>query len=176
MKTITITKKEIDYILALAKKRHDAKPNNIKNTGILIDRDVNNPVENYLPHFIGIVGEYAWAKHTNRSVDEDIYEIRDSEDFDGEEIKTITYYGHGEPELKIKVTEFDSKKPKKYILARTNKEKILKALTANAENTIEIELLCVISRDDFDTNKIKKRYGFNNPLNYIVGRSKMNEV
>ena len=109
-------------------------------------------------------------------VDEDIYEIRDSEDFDGEEIKTITYYGHGEPELKIKVTEFDSKKPKKYILARTNKEKILKALTANAENSIEIELLGVISRDDFDTNKIKKRYGFNNPLNYIVGRSKMNEV
>ena len=176
MKTITITKKEIDYILALAKKRHDAKPNNIKNTGILIDRDVNNPVENYLPHFIGIVGEYAWAKHTNRCVDEDIYEIRDSEDFDGEEIKTITYYGHGEPELKIKVTEFDSKKPKKYILARTNKEKILKALTANAENSIEIELLGVISRDDFNTNKIKKRYGFNNPLNYIVGRSKMNEV
>lgn len=176
MKTITITKKEINYILALAKKRHDAKSDNIKNTGILMDRDLNNPVENYLPHFIGIVGEYAWAKHTNRSVDENIYEVRDSEDFDGEEIKTITYYGHGEPELKIKVTEFDSKKPKKYILARTNKEKILKALTANTENSIEIELLGVISRDDFDTNKIKKRYGFNNPLNYIVGRSKMNEV
>ena len=71
---------------------------------------------------------------------------------------------------------------KYYLLKRvkqhktTNKEKILKALTANTENSIEIELLGVISRDDFDTNKIKKRYGFNNPLNYIVGRSKMNEV
>jgi hypothetical protein len=176
MKIITISKKEINYVLSLAKKRHDAKPNSIKNTGILIDRNINNPIENYLPHFIGIVGEYAWGKHTNRSVDEDIYEIRDSEDFDGEEIKTITYYGGGEPELKIKVTEFDSKKPKKYILARTNKEKILKALTVNTENSIDIELLGVISRNDFDKNKVKKRYGFNNPLNYIVGLSKMNEV
>ena len=87
-----------------------------------------------------------------------------------------TYYGHGEPELKIKVTEFNSKKPKKYILARTNKEKILKALTVNAENAIDIELLGVISRNDFDTNKTIKRYGAKNPLNYIVGLSKMNEV
>jgi len=34
MKTVTITKKEINYILALAKKRHDTKSDNIKNTGI----------------------------------------------------------------------------------------------------------------------------------------------
>ena len=46
----------------------------------------------------------------------------------------------------------------------------------NAENAIDIELLGVISRNDFDTNKTIKRYGAKNPLNYIVGLSKMNEV
>jgi hypothetical protein len=174
MKTITITKKETNYILDLAKKRHDAKPNSIKNTGILINRNLSNPIENYLPHFIGIVGEYAWAKHTNRFVDEEIYEIRDSEDFDGEEIKTITYYGFGEPELKIKVTEFHCKEPKKYILARTNKDKILKSLINNDEKDIDVELLGIISRDDFNKKKTKKQYGANNPLNYVVSLSNMN--
>jgi len=174
MKTITITKKEINYILALAKKRHDAKSDNIKNTGILMDRDLNNPVENYMPHFIGIVGEYAWAKYTNRCIDENIYKIRDSEDFDGEEIKTITYYGFGEPELKIKITEFHCKEPKKYILARTNKDKILKSLINNDEKDIDVELLGIISRDDFNKKKTKKQYGANNPLNYVVSLSNMN--
>jgi hypothetical protein len=176
MTIIKLNKKEIDYVLSLAKKRHDAKPNNIKNSGILIDRDISNPLENYLPHFIGLVGEYAWAKYTKREVDENIYTIRDNEDFNGEEVKTITYYGDGEPELKVKLKEYENKKPNKYILARTDKIKILKALNSNTQKSIDIELLGEISRENFDHNKVKKRYGMNNPMNYVVSLSKMNEL
>jgi len=176
MITITIKNKEINYIISLAKKRHDAKPSNIKNSGILIDRDLNNPLENYLPHFIGLVGEYAWAKHTNKNIDENVYEIRDDEDFNGEEVKTITYYGTGEPELKVKVQEYNNKKPIKYILARTNKDNILKALNSNSQKTLEIELLGEICRSDFENRKTKKRYGQYNPDNYVVPLSKMNKL
>lgn len=176
MKTIQISNKEINYILNLAKKRHDAKPKSIKNTGILINRDISNPLENYLPHFIGLLGEYAWAKHTNQEVDEEIYEIRDTQDFNGEEIKTITYFGSGEPELKIKVTEYQTKTPKKYILARTDKQKILKALNNDFNNSINVELLGEISRIEFETKKIKKCYGFNNPMNYVVSLSNMKQI
>jgi len=176
MTVISITKKEINYILSLAKKRHDAKPSNIKNSGILIDRDLNNPLENYLPHFIGIVGEYAWAKHTNKNIDETIYEIRDDEDFNGEEVKTITYYGTGESELKVKVQEYNNKKPLKYILARTNKDNILKALNSDSQKTLKVELLGEICRSDFEREKIKKRYGQYNPENYVVPLSKMKEL
>lgn len=176
MKNIFISKIEIDYLLDLAKKRHDVKPKNIKNTGILISRDKSNPIEDYLPHFIGLLGEYAWAKHTNQNIDEDIYLIRDSEDFNGEEIKTITYFGNGEPELKVKVKEYESKIPNKYILARTDKTKILKVLNSNYSENIKIELLGEISRKDFDIKKIKKCYGYNNPMNYVVGLSNMNTI
>lgn len=176
MKIIKISQKEINFILNLAKKRHDAKPSSIKNTGILISRNISNPLENYLPHFIGLVGEYAWAKHTNQNVDEEIYEIRDSEDFNGEEIKTITYFGAGEPELKIKVNEYQSKKPKKYILARTDKQKILKVLNSNSDDSINVELLGEISRNEFETKKVKKCYGFNNPMNYVVSLSNMKQL
>lgn len=176
MTIIKLDKKEIDYVLSLAKKRHDAKPSNIKNSGILIDRDVSNPLEDYLPHFIGLVGEYAWAKHTKREVDENIYTIRDNEDFNGEEVKTITYYGDGEPELKVKLKEYENKKPKKYILARTDKNKILNALNSNTQKSIDIELLGEISRDNFDKKKIKKQYGPKNPMNYVISLSKMNKL
>jgi hypothetical protein len=175
MKIVHINNDEIKFALDLAKKRHDAKPNSIRNTGILIDRDKNNPLLNYLPHLIGIFGEMAWAKYTNRKVDEAIYSIRDSEDFEGEEVKTITYFGSGEPELKIKVTEYNTKKPNNYILVRTSKQKIEQILFENIEE-IDVELLGYISRKDFDQKKTKKQYGYNNPLNYVVSLSQMKAV
>ncbi|NDB28158.1 hypothetical protein EB151_01255, partial [archaeon] len=119
---------------------------------------------------------YAWAKHTNQNIDEDIYLIRDAEDFNGEEVKTITYYGDGQPELKVKVQEYKTKKPNKYILARTNRNKILKILHTDLHKSLEIELLGQISREDFDQKKIQKQYGPNNPLNYVVSLSNMNTI
>ena len=49
---------------------------------------------NYESHAIGFLGEYAWGKFTNQSVDLAIYSVRDSgEDFPETEVKTITYTG-----------------------------------------------------------------------------------
>lgn len=171
---IKINEKDVSKLLDLAKRRHDAKPNSIRNSGILIKRS-EDPLENYLPHFIGIIGEYAWGSLTNKPIDEIIYRIRDSEDFNGEEVKTITYFGAGEPELKIKIREFKEKTPKKYILARINKDNVLETLKTG-KDSIEVELLGQISREDFDSKKKIKKYGANNPYNYIVGLSEMTSL
>ena len=96
---VSISEKELKNIYSLAKKRHDAKSMSFRNTGILI----KDPKSVYSPHSIGLLGEHAWGKHTGQSVDKNIYDIRDEgEDFTNTEVKTITYFGNGEPELKIK--------------------------------------------------------------------------
>ena len=168
---IEIQHSKVQELLQLAKKRHDAKPKNFRNSGILIKRS-EDPIENYLPHVIGIIGEYAWGKHTGQPIDEVIYKVRDFEDFNGEEVKTTTYFGSGEPELKIKIGEFKDKAPKRYILARTDKTKALHALNSGAES-IFVELLGQITREDFEEKKKVKKYGANNPFNYIVTLSLM---
>jgi len=119
MVEVDISEEELKNIYSLAKERHDAKDLSFRNSNILIDsKNV------YAPHGIGLLGEHAWGKHTNQSVDKNIYKIRDEgEDFANTELKTITYFGAGEPELKIKKEEFHSKKPSLYVLARVDKKK-----------------------------------------------------
>jgi len=174
-KNIDIKEKDLIKLLGLAKQRHDAKPKNIRNTGILIKESQKNIEEQYLPHFIGLIGEFAWGQHSGQFVDEKIHKKGDSEDFQGEEVKTITYFGTGEPELKIKIAEFKNKFPNKYILARVKGDQaldFLKGLTVAGLN-VEVELLGLISREDFDEKKKVKKYGINNPFNYVVPLSKM---
>ena len=162
MINIAISEKELKGIYELAKKRHNAKDDSFRNTGILIP----DPKSVYAPHTIGLLGEYAWGKHTRQEVDAKIYKVRDDgQDFHNTEVKTLTYFGSGEPELKIKKKEFASKTPRLYVLARVDK----KDLT-------NVELLGTISRVDFEQNKTEKRYGHNNPLNYVVTLSQMNQI
>ena len=162
MVTIKINKEELAYIYSLAKKRHNAKDESFRDTGILIP----DPKSVYAPHTIGLLGEYAWGKHTHQQVDDQIYALRDEgEDFNNTEVKTLTYFGDGEPELKIKKKEFHSKKPDLYVLARVNKK-----------NLTKVELLGTISRKDFDRKKVEKRYGDHNPLNYVVELCAMDKI
>ena len=162
MVTVKIEKHELSEISGMARQRHDAKDRSFRNTGILIP----NPSSVYDPHTIGLLGEFAWGKHTNQSIDKKIYKVRDAgEDFADTEIKTITYAGHGEPELKIKKEEFISKKPKLYVLLRVNKKDLTK-----------VQLLGTISREDFCSKKKEKRYGDRNPLNYVVKLSDMDPI
>ena len=162
MVKILISQKELKSIYSLAKKRHDSKDMSFRNTGILI----KDPKSVYSPHSIGLLGEHAWGKHIGESVDRKIYKVRDDgEDFAGTEVKTITYFGKGEPELKIKKEEFHSKKPSLYVLARVDKKKL---------NTVE--LLGTISREDFESKKKEKQYRSDNPINYVVPLSDMTKV
>ena len=161
MVQVNISNEELKGIYSLAKERHNAKDLSFRNSNILIDSQ-----NVYAPHAIGLIGEHAWGKHTNQSVDKNIYKVRDQgEDFTNTEVKTITYFGSGEPELKIKREEFHSKSPSLYVLARVNKKKLNM-----------VELLGTISREDFDNKKEEKQYAPSNPINYVVPLSKMNKV
>lgn len=155
---INLTKEEISFVKKLAKKRHNAKNSFIRNRGILMKEG-----SVYDPHTIGLIGELAYAKFSGEEIDETIYAIRDKgQDFNKIEVKTITYFGDGEPELKIKQKEFEAKNPEVYILARVDKKKLH-----------EVELLGKISREDFSKKKMAKRYGRFNPDNWIVPLSLM---
>ena len=99
---INLTKQEISFAKKLAKKRHNAKNTFIRNRGILMKEG-----SVYDPHTIGLIGEMAYAKFIGEKVDEEIYAVRDKgQDFNKVEVKTITYFGDGEPELKIKQKQF----------------------------------------------------------------------
>ena len=63
MVTVQIEPTELEDIKLMAQKRHNAKDKSFRNTGILIP----DPASVYAPHTIGLVGEFAWGKHTNRS-------------------------------------------------------------------------------------------------------------
>jgi len=158
---INLTKQEVSFAKKLAKKRHNAKNTFIRNRGILMREG-----SVYDPHTIGLIGEMAYAKFTGEKIDEEIYAVRDKgQDFHKVEVKTITYFGEGEPELKIKQKEFETKNPEFYILARVDKNKLS-----------SVELLGKISRENFNKNKVPKRYGRFNPDNWIVPLSLMEKL
>lgn len=120
-----------------------------------------------MPHFIGLLGEMVWSIHSGQVLDENIYAVRDGgEDFDGVEVKTITYFGNGEPELKIPVKEYTLRdKVSMYVLVRVD-----------VKHPSSVEILGTISRDQFDLVKSKKKYGKYKPTNYTVPVSKMEPI
>jgi hypothetical protein len=169
-----LNKKQLNYALGLAKQRHDAKHESFRNKDVA--RFMNEKKEElsdefridkqYMAHFLGVIGELGYALATDQTVDEEIYSVRDSgQDFDGVEVKTITYMGAGEPELKITMKEYEQRTPPSlYVLTRFN---LIKH---------EIEVLGQITREGFDLVKKKKRYGARLPMNYIVPLSEMDGV
>lgn len=102
---IKLNEKETKLAINLGKKRHSAKHISFRNSGsIRINSGffLESVDKQFYPHIIGVLGELAYSKICNESIDENIYSVRDSgEDFKGIEVKAITYFGSGEPELKI---------------------------------------------------------------------------
>lgn len=169
---IILNKEQLEYCKNLAIARHDAKHASFRNASQICPESKKGTFQEtfeidaqYMPHFVGIVGELAWSIYSGEEVDETIYKVRDSgEDFNGIEVRTITYEGKGEPELKVKVSEFESKKPEVYVLAKFNMK------------TKTVELLGKITREDFDLKKVEKKYGRYLPKNYIVPLSLMEKI
>ena len=165
---ISLTKEEVSFAKKLAKKRHDAKHISIRNKGALMENNLANGGSQYDSHTIGLIGELAYSKFSGESIDENIYFKNPDpkgQDFENLEIKTITYFGSGEPELKITQKEYLAKNPKLYVLARVNKNKL-----------DSVELLGRISRVKFDKLKVEKKYGRFYPSNWIVPLSKMQQL
>ena len=174
MTKFKLNHEQLDYALDLAMKRHDAKDVSFRNKDVA--KFMNDGKEEmssefkvdkqYMAHFLGVIGELGYALATDQKGDEEIYSVRDSgQDFDGVEVKTITYMGRGEPELKITVKEYEQRTPPKlYVLTRWDiKNKV-------------VEVLGQITRDKFDEVKQEKQYGPYLPKNYIVPASKMEKL
>lgn len=164
MVVVNFSDKEVSYAYEEGKKRHYAKHESFREKGAVRIKDAKT---NHESHSVGFLGELAWAKFTDQEVDTAIYEVRDSgEDFAATEVKTITYHGEGEPELKIPKAEFEKRSSvKNYVLVRVNKN-----------NLNAVELLGTISRKDFFDKKNVKQYKKNYPINYVVPLSLMNSV
>jgi hypothetical protein len=161
---VILTDCQVEFARELAKKRHEAKNISFKNSGILTNTRKTTLVEEYIysrehkPHFLGLLGEIAYASITGQKIDTKIYSVRDSGfDVGNVEIKTSTWMGSG-VELKIKKQEFEQKHPDKYVLARIDENKFF-----------IVELVGQISRRNFDRFKSIKQYKPNNPINYVVG-------
>ena len=169
---INISKDYQKYALEIDIKRHEAKALSFRNKSLFNNVSIPNestgiPNE-YMPHYIGVLGEIAWSIATGENIDTNIYPVRDNgEDFNGVEIKTITYKGLGEPELKITKKEFfERKSPRIYVLTRID-------ITSN---NAEVEILGKIEKREFDRLKVEKQYGKNKPINYIVPLSLMTKI
>jgi len=168
---IKLTDKQLEEALSLAMQRHDAKSKSFRNrTTEEFMNEAKSKLAStakvdyqYMAHYLGVIGEMAWSLFTGEPVDTNIYAVRDDgEDFKGVEVKTITYCGPGEPELKITVKEYTQRKPPKmYVLVRFNMEKN------------ETEVLGTITRQKFDRECKTKQYGRGKPMNYVVPASIM---
>jgi hypothetical protein len=135
----------------LGRRRNDAKPPSIRNKMC----GYSDPA---FAHILGICSEIAYAKITNKKIDEKIYLIGDEFDFYKIEIKTSTWKG-SDIELKIKVKEFERKNPMAYILARIDKE------------YTTVEFIGSITRQKFDVIKYKKHHKFVD--NYCVSAEQL---
>lgn len=164
---IKFNSKQLEKAVETAIARHEAKNISFRNRSIYFPEKKNEfgiPNE-YAPHLIGVLGEMAWATVKGVPIDEKIYRVRDNgEDFKGVEIKTVTYFGAGEPELKIKVEEFRKKRPSVYVLMRVD------------PTTLEVELLGKITRDKFNQIKQRKKYGPKLPENFVVPMSQLDNI
>lgn len=167
---IKLDKNDIVYAIKLGKKRHLAKNISFRNSGSI---KINSGFlleaidKQFYPHIIGVLGELAYSKYCGEQIDSNIYSIRDSgEDFNGIEIKTITYFGSGEPELKIPKTEYKVRnKINLYVLSRIDSSKLY-----------DVELLGKITKENFDKLKVSKQYNKNYPENWVVPLSKMEKL
>lgn len=160
---ITFTKKEAEEIAALGRKRHYAKDASFRNNTQWHEGSARS-----MAHEIGILGEAAYGKCAGLEIDRNIYEVRDDGmDFKDIEVKTVTYFGAGEPELKIPAEEWTGKHKdvKKFVLARLN-----------PKDYTRVEVLGEISREQFDRIKTKKIYRPDGPLNYIAKASQLSPV
>lgn len=172
---INLSPEQLRKCKNLAVARHDAKAATFRNRTTKIFRNkakddlaiATGLDVQYMAHFIGVLGEMAWAIHSGQELDTQIYAVRDNgEDFPGVEIKAITYSGLGEPELKIPQKEYDTRTDVQlYVLVRIN--------TTEPE---EVEILGSIDRDVFEALSEQKQYGPNKPINYVVPLSMMAEV
>jgi hypothetical protein len=171
--TVSLSPEEVRDSISLAHKRHDAKDPSFRHKRCLI----KNAKSTAVPHEIGILGEVAYGKYVGLEIDREIYDVRDGgSDFKDVEVKTVTYFGPGEPELKIPEKDWLGKHKdiKKFVLVRLDKS--LVEASWKCKIGLRVELLGEIARTQFDKFKKTKTYGLGKPLNYVVRASQLRAI
>jgi len=172
---VELTPEEVADALDLASQRHEAKHASVRDTGAISRATIpkGTPLEDFIPdrryraHFIGLLGEVAYAKATGGEIDRNIYSGGDSHlgDVGRVEVKTATWMG---PDVHLKITERELQKenqPEKYVLARIDEK-----------NFHCVELIGEIGRDDFMEKSISKKYGRSYPKNQIMDAADLDPI
>jgi len=162
---IHLSAEECDRYEEVANRQCNAKIDGIreKDSDYHRNQNLSDKSDRALPHRIGMLGSVAYGKHMGLFVDEKVFETHgDKEDFHNVEVKTSTWMGAG-VELKIKVSEYNRKSPRKYVLARID-----------ARDTIRVALVGEISRDKFDKAKRLKNYG--NQDCWVIGAKELDPI
>ena len=166
MQLINLSNEELYEALDLATKRHESKHVSFRDSGPKMTKKYKTKLVDFIgdvrykPHFLGLLGEIAYAKFVGGKVNKEIYSGGDNHkgDVGRVEVKTSTWFG---PNIELKITEREVDKienqPEKYALMRVNEEIFWK-----------IEFVGEINRKDFIKKAIKKKYKPEYPMNYIL--------
>jgi len=168
---IRLTASEMKKAGELAKGREDVKtipnPRGWNNES----RDIRHKyIDNnkYLPNFLGIVGEIAYARFIGGEIDESLYATHGDDgsgDVGSVEVKVSTFMTD-DVELKIPERDYkDKMRPDKYVLCRVNR----------ATPSV-VEIIGEVSAERFDAEKKVKQYRPDAPINYVMSGRDLDEV
>ena len=173
MRSIKLSEKELREALDLAAQRHEAKHVSVRDTGPRMTSKYETKLVDFIgdirykPHFLGLLGEMAYAKATGGEINKEIYNRGDDHtgDVGRVEVKTSTWMG---PDIDLKITQREvediENQPKRYALMKVNES-----------NFSEVEFIGEISRDDFIKKATKKRYKPGDPITYILDGRKLDK-
>ena len=176
----------VDNLIRLGVARHSAKAASFRNSGHIskvktsrknkaYDKFVkafkekmgvdDENLHQYIPHILGVMGEYAYSEYAMLELDRQIYNIRDDgADFPGNiEVKTSTF-AHG-TELKITHKELKQRGVKDlYVLCFISED-----------DPFTVIVLGSITGEEFMEKKREKQYA-GGPLNWVVSLDDMQSI
>ena len=165
MQSIRLSEKELHAARLLASQRHEAKHVSVRDTGPRMTSKYKTALVNFIgdvrhkAHFLGLLGEMAYAKATGGEVNDHTGDVGKVE------VKTSTWMG---PDIDLKITQREvediENQPERYALMRVNES-----------NFSNVEFIGEISRDDFIKKATKKRYKPGYPMNYILDGRKLDQ-
>lgn len=173
MQSIKLSQQELHEARLLAAQRHEAKHVSVRDTGPRMTSKYKTALVNFIgdvrhkAHFLGLLGEMAYAKAAGGEVNKEIYNGGDDHtgDVGRVEVKTSTWMG---PDIDLKITQREvediENQPERYALMRVNES-----------NFSNVEFVGEISRDDFIKKATKKRYKPGYPMNYILDGRKLDQ-
>ena len=171
-KIVRLTGKDLKRAATVGMGREDAKtvagwmPKNEEDLGNKIYKYIREP--KHRAHYLGLLGELAYAKFVGGEINEEIYFNRGDDgrgDVGSAEVKASTWKGD-DIDLKVTQREYNNKeRPEKYVLVRVSER-----------TPSMVEMVGEVSAERFEAEKRVKQYRPGYPVNYIMGADDLDEV